>query len=112
MQQKIVVKMAVNNEKKSRKALKIAVGVPGVESMSFVGSNKDQIALTGEGIDSVALATLLRKSLGYTELVSVEEKKPAAPASAVASQTQPPMCVPYHVYEGRYNDDPSACSIM
>ena len=51
--------------------------ITGVESASFVGS--DQIEVTGEGIDSVKLANLLRKGVGYTELVSVgnvEEKKP------------------------------------
>ncbi|PWA79867.1 hypothetical protein CTI12_AA202410 [Artemisia annua] len=76
--QKIVVKVTLmNNDKRFRKALKIVVGLCGVESASFVGS--DQIAVTGEGIDSVRLATLLRKGVGYTELVSVgdvEEKKP------------------------------------
>ncbi|KAI7748463.1 hypothetical protein M8C21_005059 [Ambrosia artemisiifolia] len=125
LQQKIVVKMAANSEKKSRKALKIAVSVAGVESVAFVGSDKDQITLTGEGIDSVELATLLRKSVGYTELVSVgsvEEKKPAAPASSVAVQTAavaPQLVyphhygygVPYHVYEGPYHND-SSCTIM
>ncbi|GKF00032.1 hypothetical protein Tco_0023382 [Tanacetum coccineum] len=49
----------------------------GVESASFVGS--DQIAVIGDGIDSVKLATLLRKRVGCTELVTVgnvEDKKP------------------------------------
>ncbi|KAI3769475.1 hypothetical protein L6452_00578 [Arctium lappa] len=76
--QKIVVKVTMNSDKKSRKALKIAVSLCGVDSASFVGSDKDQIAVTGEGIDSVELTTLLRKGVGYTELVSVgpvEEKK-------------------------------------
>uniref|UniRef100_A0A251V2H3 Heavy metal-associated domain, HMA n=1 Tax=Helianthus annuus TaxID=4232 RepID=A0A251V2H3_HELAN len=68
--QKIVVKVSMNSDKKTQKALQIAVGVS-VESASFVGSDKDQIAVTGEGIDSVELTTLLRKKVGYTELVSV-----------------------------------------
>nr|GEV84035.1 hypothetical protein [Tanacetum cinerariifolium] len=75
--QKIVVKVTMENDKKSRKALKIAASLDGVESASFVGS--DQITVTGEGIDSVKLTTLLRKGVGYTELVTVgnvEEKKP------------------------------------
>ncbi|KAK1424026.1 hypothetical protein QVD17_19337 [Tagetes erecta] len=77
--QKIVVKVTMNSEKKSRKAMQIAVSISGVESASFVGSEKDQIAVTGEGIDSVELTTLLRKKVGHTDLVSVgpvEEKKP------------------------------------
>ncbi|XP_071698681.1 heavy metal-associated isoprenylated plant protein 16-like [Rutidosis leptorrhynchoides] len=76
--QKIVVKVTMNTEKKTRKALRIAASLWGVESASFVGPDKDQIAVTGEGIDSVELTTSLRKSVGYTELVSVGpvEKKP------------------------------------
>ncbi|KAI3769468.1 hypothetical protein L6452_00571 [Arctium lappa] len=125
--QNIVVKVAMFNDKKTRKALKIAVGVSGVESAALIGSDKDQIKVTGEGIDSVELAKLLRKGVGCTELVSVgpvEEKKPAAPAAA-ASQTAAtvvPLQVyphhyssyggPYcHVYESPSNDDPS-CTVM
>nr|XP_043622269.1 heavy metal-associated isoprenylated plant protein 47-like [Erigeron canadensis] len=114
--QKIVVKVTMNCEKKSRKALKIAVGLSGVESASFVGSDKDQIAVTGEGIDSVELATLLRKGVGYTELLSVgpvEEKKPETKETnkpAVVSMQIDPSnyhyyynnngyAMPYYVYE-------------
>ncbi|XP_024966108.1 heavy metal-associated isoprenylated plant protein 12-like [Cynara cardunculus var. scolymus] len=100
----------------------------GVESAALIGSDKNQIKVTGEGIDSVKLATLLRKGVGCTELVSVgpvEEKKPAVTAAAAASQT-PATVVPlqvyphhyscyggpyYHVYESCSNDDPS-CTIM
>ncbi|XP_024968681.1 heavy metal-associated isoprenylated plant protein 47-like [Cynara cardunculus var. scolymus] len=130
--QNIVVKVAMINDKKTRKALKIAVGVCGVESAALIGSDKDQIKVTGEGIDSVELARLLRKGVGCTELVSVgpvEEKKPAVTAAA-ATQTPakvvPATVVPlqvyphhyscyggpyYHVYESPCNDNPS-CTIM
>ncbi|KAJ9560852.1 hypothetical protein OSB04_006012 [Centaurea solstitialis] len=97
--QKIVVKVTMNSDKKSRKALTIAVSLDGVESASFVGSDKDQIAVTGEGIDSVELATLLRKGVGYTELVSVgpvEEKKPEAKESK-------PTVVEVNPYQYYYN---------
>ncbi|KAL4555318.1 hypothetical protein LXL04_037935 [Taraxacum kok-saghyz] len=100
-QQKIVVKITMHNEKKIRKALKIAVSLSGVESASFVGSDKTQIAVTGEDVDSVELVTLLRKGVGYTELVSVgpvEEKKPAA-----AKETKP-MVAP--LYVNPYQLDP------
>ncbi|KAJ9560855.1 hypothetical protein OSB04_006015 [Centaurea solstitialis] len=106
LQQKIVVKVTMNTEKKSRKALKIAVSLFGVESASFVGSDKDQIAVTGEGIDSVELTTLLRKGVGYTELVSVgpvEEKKAEAKESkATVVEVNPYQYyyygTPYYVY--------------
>ncbi|KAI3753550.1 hypothetical protein L2E82_25605 [Cichorium intybus] len=102
--QKVVVKVTMTSEKKIRKALKIAVSISGVESASFAGSDKDQIAVTGEGIDSVELTTLLRKGVGYTELLSVgpvEEKKPNA-----AKETNPtvaPLYVdPYQYYYSSY----------
>ncbi|XP_023766065.1 disease resistance protein RGA5 [Lactuca sativa] len=97
--QKIVVKVTMNTEKKARKALQIAVSLFGVESASFVGSDKDQIAVTGEGIDPVELTTLLRKGVGYTELLSVgpvEEKKPAAATVASLNFN------PYQYYYGNY----------
>lgn len=75
-----------------------------MESASFVGSDNDQIEVTGEGIDSVKLTTLLRKGIGYTELLSVdsvpeEEKKPDA-----AEETNPTVASlnvnPYQYYYG------------
>nr|KAJ0228469.1 hypothetical protein LSAT_V11C100044640 [Lactuca sativa] len=62
--QKIVVTVTMNNEKKIRKALKIVVSLSGVESASFVGSDKTQIVVTGEHVGSVELATLLRIRFG------------------------------------------------
>ncbi|CAI9283096.1 unnamed protein product [Lactuca saligna] len=102
--QKIVVKVTMNTKKKASKALQIAVSLSGVESASFVGSDNDQIAVTGEGIDSVELTTLLRKGVGYTELVSVgpvEEKK-----ADDAKETNPTVASlnfnPYQYYYGSY----------
>ncbi|KAJ9560840.1 hypothetical protein OSB04_006000 [Centaurea solstitialis] len=134
--QNIVVKVAMFDAKKTRKALKIAVSVSGVDSAALIGSDKNQIKVTGEGIDSVELTKLLRKGVGCTELVSVgpvEEKKPAAATPPAASKTPPAASktpatvVPlqvyypqhygsyggayYHVYESPSNDDPS-CTIM
>ncbi|XP_024966111.1 heavy metal-associated isoprenylated plant protein 47-like [Cynara cardunculus var. scolymus] len=105
--QNIVVKVSMNNDKKTRKALKIAVGVSGVESVALFGSDKDQIKVTGEGIDSVELAMLLRKGVGCTDLVSVgqvEEKKPATTTSTTAAASQTPATVvPLQVYPHYYS---------
>ena len=46
-----------------------------MESAAFEGSDKDQIAVIGEGIDSVKLTAKLRKSVGHTDLVSVGVEK-------------------------------------
>ncbi|KAJ0798077.1 putative heavy metal-associated isoprenylated plant protein/47 [Helianthus annuus] len=104
MQQKIVVKVSMDGDKKTRKALKIAVSISGVVSASFVGSDKDQIAVTGEGIDSVELTTLLRKKVGYTELVSVgpvEAKKDEPKESKPTVQIDP-----YQYYYQSYGGVP------
>nr|XP_043618647.1 disease resistance protein RGA5-like [Erigeron canadensis] len=100
--QKIVVKVTMNCEKKSRKALKIAVGLFGVESVSFDGSEKDKIVVIGEGTDPVELTKLLRKGVGYTHLVSVgpvEEKKPEV------NETTNPTILPLQInpYQYCYN---------
>ncbi|MFS7933892.1 hypothetical protein Hanom_Chr04g00385151 [Helianthus anomalus] len=97
MQQKIVVKVSMDSDKKTRKAPKIAVSISGVESASFVGSDKDQIAVTGEGIDSVELTSLLRKKVGYTELVSV------GPVEAKKDEPKPTLQIdPYQYYYQSY----------
>ncbi|XP_010251978.1 PREDICTED: uncharacterized protein LOC104593713 [Nelumbo nucifera] len=75
MKQKVVIKVPVNGSKSRIKALKIAVGIQGVESASLQGEDKSQIVVEGEGIDSITLAVSLRKSLGSAELVSVSEVK-------------------------------------
>ncbi|EXC15618.1 hypothetical protein L484_006882 [Morus notabilis] len=77
--QKVVIKVSLNDRKSRTKAIKTAVGVDGV-TQAALQADKDQIEVTGEGIDVVCLATLLRKSLKYAEVVSVtavDEKKEA-----------------------------------
>ncbi|KAI4305583.1 hypothetical protein L6164_028942 [Bauhinia variegata] len=84
MKQKVVIRVSMNDSKSRSKALKIAVGVCGVETAALKGEEKDQIEVTGEDIDAVELTTLLRKGIGFSELVSVgpvekKEEKPAEP---------------------------------
>ena len=43
LQQKVVIKVAMNGQKSRTKALKIAVGVSGVESAALKGQEKDEI---------------------------------------------------------------------
>ncbi|GAU18576.1 hypothetical protein TSUD_325680, partial [Trifolium subterraneum] len=70
----------MDNPKFRSKAMKIAVGISGVESAAIGGDNKDEIEVIGE-IDPVTLTNLLRKRFCRVELVSVgpvekkEEKK-------------------------------------
>ncbi|KAK0590007.1 hypothetical protein LWI29_021432 [Acer saccharum] len=46
-----------------------------VESVAWKGDDKNQIEVIGDGLDPAVLTLLLRKKLGYADLVSVEEKK-------------------------------------
>ncbi|KAK6917439.1 hypothetical protein RJ641_018190 [Dillenia turbinata] len=76
MQQKVVINISLNGKKSSKsKAMKIAVALPGVESVGWQGKDKDQMAVTGDGIDTIALVSKLRKKVGFAEIVSVAEDK-------------------------------------
>ncbi|XP_012067038.2 heavy metal-associated isoprenylated plant protein 16-like [Jatropha curcas] len=64
MKQKIVIKVSMNDEKSRSKALKIVVGVPGVQSAALGKKDKNQIEVIGEAVDAVKLTSLLRNKLG------------------------------------------------
>ena len=44
--------------------------------MALEGSDKDQLAVVGEDVDSAKLTCLLGKKLCYASILSVEEMKP------------------------------------
>ncbi|KAF3325957.1 hypothetical protein FCM35_KLT09037 [Carex littledalei] len=69
--QKMVVKLSLNDAKKRTKALKTAVTIDGVVSVTLDG---DKLVVIGDGADSVTLTTMLRKKLGYADLISVAEE--------------------------------------
>ncbi|MFS7983903.1 hypothetical protein Hanom_Chr11g00980151 [Helianthus anomalus] len=121
------MKVTMANEKKTRKAFQIAATVRGIDSVAFVGPDKEKIAVIGERIDSVELTRTLRKSIGYTELVSVgkiEEKKPdkpTVPKETTKAQTPVPFEYnyppqPYHVQlvpmQVIHEDPWSTCNIL
>ncbi|XP_057763824.1 heavy metal-associated isoprenylated plant protein 46-like [Salvia miltiorrhiza] len=121
MKIKIVVRVSMNDEKSRSKALKISVGISGVESAALAGASKDQVVVAGESIDAVELTRQLRKGVGYAELVSVgedkKEEKPAAKMEAPPPALSVPLwSYPYHpgydsypIYETRPSD---TCTIM
>ncbi|XP_021889990.1 uncharacterized protein LOC110808720 [Carica papaya] len=99
MKQKMVVKVSMNGDKSRSKALKIVVGVSGVESAALKGDDKCQIEVIGNGIDAVQLTTLLRKGVGYTELMTVgaaDEKKPEEKKTEEAKMQAMPV---WHMWE-------------
>jgi hypothetical protein len=123
MKQKVVIKVTINGQKSRSKALKIVVGVHGVESVALAGQDKDQIEVIGDGVDSVALTTLLRKNVGYSELVSVgpvpekkddgggDKKKDVAMVQIPLTEYYYSPYVHPYVYEIR-DQNPDNCSIM
>ncbi|XP_047051268.1 uncharacterized protein LOC124656599 [Lolium rigidum] len=68
VKQKIVLKLPLDGERNRRKAFKATVGMAGVTSATMEG---DKIIIVGDGIDTIGLTTMLRRSLGRAELVSV-----------------------------------------
>ncbi|KAF5194058.1 hypothetical protein FRX31_016354 [Thalictrum thalictroides] len=107
--QKVVIKIFSMNDTRSRKkALQIAVSFPGVASVELQG-DENQIAITGEGIDSTCLTVKIRKKVGYTEIVSVtpipaekkpEEKKP---------DEKKPTVEPIFYHPNQYGTPPIYC---
>ncbi|KAJ4791900.1 Copper transport protein family [Rhynchospora pubera] len=69
VKQKVVVKLAsLDDSKKRTKALKTAVSMEGIVSVSI---DRDRLVVVGDGTDVVSLTNMLRKKLGYAELISV-----------------------------------------
>jgi len=97
-----------------------------ITSLGVISAQVDgeRITVVGDGIDSVALTVMLRKKMGYAELVSVgsaeekkEEKKEEKEEGGNKSSSVQQMIWPYQVpiapqqivYENPYNDP---CCIM
>ncbi|KAL4598757.1 hypothetical protein ACB092_11G079900 [Castanea dentata] len=101
-------------EKARRKAMKIAVGLSGVESLALKGQNRDQIEVKGE-IDPVKLVALLRKKVGHADIVSVAEDKKEEKEDEKKDEPkiQWPHGPPYALFEIRDPSyDTNVCSIL
>ncbi|KAK3444596.1 heavy metal-associated isoprenylated plant protein 47 [Eucalyptus grandis] len=127
---KVVVKVSMNgrNQKFSLfpnfrrqdnrvKALQIAMAIPGFQSLSLKGTDRDTIEVTGDGVDAFELTSKLRKSLGYAILETVnevkeeekqEEKKPKIDEVPVVSYPWDPSYSSYVVTESQ----PACCTVM
>ncbi|KAK6157110.1 hypothetical protein DH2020_011358 [Rehmannia glutinosa] len=108
MDKKIVVRVSMNDDKSRSKALKISVGLSGVESAALTGQEKDQVEVVGEGIDAVELTRQLRKNVAHAELVSVGEvkKEETTAAKAEAPTLQPAVVWSYAPPYGGYQTYP------
>ncbi|KAF6164059.1 hypothetical protein GIB67_037465 [Kingdonia uniflora] len=121
MKQKIVLKVDMPCEKCKTKALKVAAVTEGVISVALEGDEKDKLVVIGENVDSASLTSVMRKKVGNTNLVSVEEvkkkpddKKPSDKKVEYPIQVYSyPQYPQYDHYRVVHNDPyPSTCSIM
>ncbi|KAL0328337.1 UNVERIFIED_CONTAM: hypothetical protein Scaly_2266300 [Sesamum calycinum] len=64
-------KSSISTAKITTKAMKIAVTSPGVASVALTGEEKNQLVVTGEGVDAVNLTKLIRQTVGFAELLSL-----------------------------------------
>ena len=95
--------------------------------MSIEGESKDQVVVTGD-VDSVCLASQLRKKFRYATIISVEDVKSGAVEKPGTKETSPPTdtvpgscysdcwkyppaCPPV-CYQVVYDPYPDPCSIM
>ncbi|KAK2986418.1 hypothetical protein RJ640_011856 [Escallonia rubra] len=122
LQQKVVIEVSMNDQKRRSKAMKISGGSNGVESAALKGEGKNQLEVVGDRIDAVVLTTLLRKNVGFAELVTVipdkkqDEKKDTE--KKIEATIMPPFWVSYppihggtpYIYEVPSNE--SFCPIL
>ncbi|KAK6154236.1 hypothetical protein DH2020_008484 [Rehmannia glutinosa] len=64
-------KRSISTAKIRIKAMKIAVASPGVVSVAIQGEEKNQLVVTGEGIDAVNLTKLIRQNVGFAQVLSL-----------------------------------------
>ncbi|XP_073003979.1 heavy metal-associated isoprenylated plant protein 16-like isoform X1 [Typha latifolia] len=114
--QKIVLKLYMEDKKKRRKALRTAVGLSGNRCVESASLEEDKIVVVGEGIDSIALTTMLRKRMSYADLVSVtsvdekDDQKKKQEETILSYQFGAIKPLPVVIHEPGY--DHNSCIIM
>ncbi|XP_016453818.1 disease resistance protein Pik-1-like isoform X2 [Nicotiana tabacum] len=72
MKLKYLAKCWGNKSQDSRsKVLSIAAKIPEVEKVAIEGEEKNELMAIGEEIDAVELVTILRKKVGFADIVSI-----------------------------------------
>ncbi|KAI4366210.1 hypothetical protein MLD38_022115 [Melastoma candidum] len=100
--------------------MKVAAETCGVRSIAIEGNDLDQLVVTGEGIDSACLATTLRKKVGDTTILKIEEDKPKDKKDDKKDEKKcehycpPPCnpCGPYPYYGMVCEQEPSLCIVI
>lgn len=87
--------------------------IVGVGSVAIQGKDQDQVVVIGDEVDPISLIRLLRKKVGHTVVVTVEEVKPKKEEKKEEKVEPPYRCYPYFVtYEPVCEPNPPICSIM
>ncbi|XXG72504.1 hypothetical protein AAC387_Pa07g1581 [Persea americana] len=104
------------------KAMEIAAASHGVISVAIEEKEQDQVVVIGDEVDSTCLVKRLRKNVGCTNIVTIEEVKPKQDKKEekkVEKKVEKPPCqpqchgYPYYVgYEIEVDPRPRICSIM
>lgn len=92
----------------------------GVNYVAIEGNDEDRVVVIGDGVDAVSLINLMRKKVGDTDVITVEEVKPNAEKKEEKGGVSEPTQWIYHYndhprfirYETVYEADPPGCSIM
>ncbi|XP_058112009.1 uncharacterized protein LOC131255326 [Magnolia sinica] len=66
----------------------------GVISVVIEGKEQDQVVVIGEGVDAAKLVCRMKKKVGHTVLITVEEVKPKEEKKEVKKEV-PKICTPY-----------------
>ncbi|GJM85376.1 hypothetical protein PR202_ga01821 [Eleusine coracana subsp. coracana] len=79
--------MHEKSEKGQGKAMKVAAGVSGVESVTLAGGNKSLLLVIGDGVDPNKLTKKLREKVGEADMVELRTLDSFEAAAAFPSPT-------------------------
>ncbi|KAL1211990.1 Heavy metal-associated isoprenylated plant protein 16 [Cardamine amara subsp. amara] len=89
MKQKILIRVAMTDDKTRAKALKTAVQFLGVSAVEIKGDHRNQIEVTGDEVDMICLTNTLRKKVAFAELVSVNKVEPPKDGAKKPEEKKP-----------------------
>ncbi|CAF1703679.1 hypothetical protein HID58_053471 [Brassica napus] len=106
VQQKILIRISMTDDKTRAKAMKTAVQFQGVLGAEIKGDHRNQIEVTGVEVDMICLTNTLRKKVAFAELVSVNKVEPPK----TPEEKKPEPCYqPWHYVYGVPSSYPHPC---
>ncbi|TVU14070.1 hypothetical protein EJB05_37516 [Eragrostis curvula] len=98
MRKEMLIRVKTSSEKGTHcKAIKVAAGVQGVESVTIAGEDESLLLVIGVGVDSNQITKKLRQKVGHAEVVELRTVDAGAEELGLVSATE-------HAY--RYNPSP------